>query len=210
MFKRPAMIHPDSELRFVSPLIGYGLFATKIIPKGTITWVFDPLDQVITDGEYKNISFFVRKALDTYSYLNGNGDRILCWDHARYVNHACNPACLAAGFDFEIAVRDILPGEEITDDYGTLNLEREMICHCGAAECRKVLRPDDFTTYGEKWDREVANVFFLLPEVEQPLWGLVQEKDMVTHVLERTLPLPSCLVHRCGGGQVRSVVGIGS
>ena len=27
--------------------------------------------------------------------------------HARFVNRSCGPNCIAAGFDFEIAVRDI-------------------------------------------------------------------------------------------------------
>ena len=31
------MIHPDSELRFINPIIGYGLFATSVIPRGTLT-----------------------------------------------------------------------------------------------------------------------------------------------------------------------------
>ena len=45
---RSSLVHPDSELRFVNPVIGHGLFATRLIPKGTITWVGDDLDQFIT------------------------------------------------------------------------------------------------------------------------------------------------------------------
>ena len=41
------MLHPHTELRFVSPEIGYGIFATAFIPKGTITWVKDELDRII-------------------------------------------------------------------------------------------------------------------------------------------------------------------
>ena len=41
------MVHPDSELRFVDNWIGYGLFATRLIPKGTFTWVLDDLDQIV-------------------------------------------------------------------------------------------------------------------------------------------------------------------
>jgi hypothetical protein len=203
------VIHPDSELRFVDSTIGDGLFATKFIPKGTITWVCDPLDQVISAGTAAKFNPITRQILEKYSYLNGNGDRILCWDHARYVNHSCNPACLAAGFDFEIAVRDILPGDEITDDYGTLNLEQEMTCHCGDAECRRVLRPDDFLTYGGRWDKIVAEAFSRLQNVEQPLWELVQEKELVAQVLAGAMPIPSCLLHRFDGEE-RSAVGASS
>jgi hypothetical protein len=40
------MIHPDTELRYVNDIIGYGVFATRLIPRGTITWVQDELYQV--------------------------------------------------------------------------------------------------------------------------------------------------------------------
>src|SRR6516162_3917387 len=36
--------------------------------------------------------------------------------------HACQPTSLAPGLDLEIAIRDIEPGQQIIDDYGSLNL----------------------------------------------------------------------------------------
>jgi SET domain-containing protein len=117
------LIHPDSELRFVSPAIGYGLFATRPIPMGSVTWAADPLDQIIEPARLAELPAMLSRQVHRYSYLNGRGDRILCWDHGRFVNHSCAAACLSPGFDFEIAVRDIRPDEEITDDYGTLNPE---------------------------------------------------------------------------------------
>ncbi len=44
------MMHPHSELRFINESIGYGVFATKFIPKGTITWILDELDQKFTES----------------------------------------------------------------------------------------------------------------------------------------------------------------
>src|SRR5881296_1655598 len=38
------MIHPDTELHFVDPEIGYGVFATKPIPRGTVIWTLCELD----------------------------------------------------------------------------------------------------------------------------------------------------------------------
>ena len=38
------MIHPKTELRFVNDDIGYGVFATEFIPKGTILYVKDELE----------------------------------------------------------------------------------------------------------------------------------------------------------------------
>ena len=71
------MIHPHSELRFVSPEIGLGVFATQFIPKGTITWVFDPLDQIVTHAKSSRLPARLQRQLDIYSYQNGRGERIL-------------------------------------------------------------------------------------------------------------------------------------
>lgn len=46
------MIHPDTKLNFVSKSIGYGVFATKFISKGTITWVLDELDKKLMNLLY--------------------------------------------------------------------------------------------------------------------------------------------------------------
>ena len=38
------------------------------------------------------------------------------------MNHSCNPNVLASDLGFEIAIRDILPGEKMTNDYANLGL----------------------------------------------------------------------------------------
>ena len=119
------MIHPDTELKFVSDEIGYGLFATRRIPRGTITWVRDDFDMAFTHAEVERMSPTYRAIVDKYTFIDARGLYLLCWDLARFVNHACDATCLSAGYDFEIAVRDIEAGEQITDDYGTLNLQHE-------------------------------------------------------------------------------------
>src|SRR5215467_8682567 len=124
------MLHPASELRYVNSISGYGVFATRFIPRGTITWVFDSLDQIVYPETVGRMPRVLRDAVEKYCYLNGRGEQILCWDHSRFLNHSCNPTSLAPGFDFEIAVRDIEEGEEITDDYGALNPEEEFTCFC--------------------------------------------------------------------------------
>jgi hypothetical protein len=189
------LIHPDSELRFVSPAIGYGLFATRLIPMGTITWAGDSLDQIISPVALQNLSPLLSRQVHRYSYLNGRGERILCWDHGRFVNHSCAAACLSPGFDFEIAVRDIAPGEEITDDYGTLNLEEPFACLCGSAACRGQVLPDDPVRHAPEWDALIARAFPAIAQVDQPLWELVWEKAAVQQVLAGASKTPSSLTH---------------
>src|SRR5262249_16020897 len=126
------------------------------------------------------------------SFVNPVGDLVLCWDLARYVNHSCRPTCLSAGYDFELAIRDIYPGEELTDDYGTLNLDANFECRCGFDDCRRVIRPDDPLKYAEVWEAVVAERFTLIGAVNQPLWPLVKEKREVQLALAGDAPIASC------------------
>ena len=107
------MIHPDTELRFINNIVGYGVVAKKFIPKGTITWVQDDLDRIYTSVEIKNINPVMLDYLETYCFTNNKGDKVLCWDNAKYVNHSFNSSCMSTAYDFEIAIRDIHPGEQL-------------------------------------------------------------------------------------------------
>jgi hypothetical protein len=196
------LVHPHSELRFVSPAIGYGLFATQLIPRGTITWVGDPLDQIVSSQQLAAMPALLSAQLHRYSYINGGGARVLCWDHGRFVNHSCAAVCLSPGFDFEIAVRDIAAGDEITDDYGTLNLDEPFACLCGAPQCRGQVLPDDPLRHAPAWDALLRDAFPEIPRVAQPLWELVREKVAVEQVLAGRMKIPSVLTHcRIGAAQ---------
>jgi hypothetical protein len=102
------------------------------------------------------------------------------------------PPCLSTGYEFELTARDIMPGEELTDDYGSLNLTEALECHCGHAECRRIIQPDDSLRYANAWDTTLAQVFPLVGTVAQPLWPLVKAPQEVELVLQGELPLPSC------------------
>jgi hypothetical protein len=196
------LIHPDTELRFVSPEIGFGVFATKAIPKGTVTWVGDPLDQIVSPERFFRLPEHLRSMASKYSYLNGAGERILCWDHARFVNHSCAATCLSPGFDFEIAIRDLAPGDELTDDYGTLNIEEPFTCLCNATGCRGTIRPDDPLRLAPSWDALTSAAFAFIHIVHQPMWELVREKDAIAKVLGGEMKLPSMISHYCGAGMI--------
>lgn len=185
------MIHPDTELRFASPSIGYGVFATRLIPRGTITWVQDRLDQSFTPAALELLPPGYHAIVEKYSFIDSHGLFVLCWDHARFMNHSCNPSCRSAGYDFEVAVRDIAPGEELTDDYGSLNLETAFECSCGLPGCRGRIQPGDLMTFGDDWDRMVAGPFRLIPAVPQPLWGFLENREPVEAALAGQRPIAS-------------------
>jgi uncharacterized protein len=187
------MIHPHTELHFISDQIGYGVVATRLIPRGTIVWAQDALDQTLSPAQIQNLGPAYRDAIARYCYVDRNGNFVLCWDLARYMNHSCAPSCRGAGYNFEIAVRDILPGEELTDDYGSLNLDYGFACLCNAPQCRRQIRPTDYLVFADRWDRIIADAFRQIPTVPQPLWPLVQTPDVIEAVLAGTLPIASCL-----------------
>jgi hypothetical protein len=192
------MVHPDTELRFISSEIGFGVVATRFIPKGTITWVQDELDQVIPPERVHSLGTIYSKVLCKYSYLNARGEYVLCWDLARYINHSCDPSCLSAGYNFEIAVRDIHPGDELTDDYATLNLDGSFECHCGTHQCRRTVHQGDIYTYADHWDSVVREGFPLIANIPQPLWPLVEEKEALSAALAGNAEIASCKVNLRG------------
>jgi hypothetical protein len=169
------MIHPDTELRFINDKIGYGVVATKFIPKGTITWVLDKLDRIFTPAQVKQMDPLYQEVLDKYTYRNPEGNYVLCWDNARFINHSSNSNCITTAYEFEIAVRDIQPGEELTDDYGYLNLEEPFEVVPEPGSNRHVIYPDDLLRYYPIWDEKLLSAFPQLDKVSQPLLHLVEE-----------------------------------
>lgn len=174
------MMHPDTELRFINEEIGYGVFATKFIPKGTIVWAMDDLDQVLDPEFVETLDPLRKQDVQKYSFKNQDGKYILCWDKARFVNHSFSATCVATMYDLELAARDIYPGEELTDDYGTLNLDEPFDCLPEAGTNRTRVMPDDLLRYYPIWDEIAAAAFQQFNQVEQPLKYLIRSEHMAT------------------------------
>ncbi|HEY0742632.1 MAG TPA: SET domain-containing protein [Chryseosolibacter sp.] len=171
------MIHPHTELRFISDKIGHGVVATKFIPKGTITWALDKLDRIFTPKQVKEMGPMYQDTMDKYSYRNPDGNHVFCWDNARFVNHSSNSNCITTAYDFEIAIRDIHPGEELTDDYGYLNLEEPFEVLPEPGSDRNVIYPDDLLRFYPIWDEKLLSAFPELLNVEQPLFEILSKEN---------------------------------
>lgn len=163
------MIHPHTELKFISHEMGYGVVATKFIPKGTITWVLDKLDKIISQSEFDEYEEHYKQILNKYCYRDASGRYVLCWDIAKYVNHSFNSSCVSTAYDFEIATRDIFPGEELTDDYGYLNVSEPFECVRESGSERFIVYPDDLVNYHQLWDKKALEAFEFYKQVSQPL-----------------------------------------
>jgi len=170
------MIHPDCTLRFVSPAIGFGVFATAPIPMGSLVYVKDELELEISPERYRDQPAAVQQAIEKYSYIDERGQRMLSWDFAKYVNHCCDFNTISTAYGFEIAIRDIMPGEELTDEYGLFNLEHPMPVCCGKAHCRGMVYQDDVLRFAERWDELIRSALKASAGVQQPLWSLMDEQ----------------------------------
>ncbi len=117
-----------------SGIQGYGLFAKKLIPKGTVWWHARSQDVLIVQKDqfltlvnsfrpplpYKpRLAEKFIECLLSYSYYDEDMDALIfSMDNARYVNNSPD-ANSAAGVEkfSSVALRDIQSGEEITEDY---------------------------------------------------------------------------------------------
>ena len=162
------MMHPHTELRFINEHIGHGVVATRDLPKGTITWVQDQLDREFTPEQVAMLGAHYADAFEKYCFRNQHGRWVLCWDQARFVNHSFQSNCMSTAYNFEIAIRDIKAGEELTDDYGYLNI-MEPFQAMDEGVGRSMVYPDDLTRYHGEWDHALIKVWPSIVKVEQPL-----------------------------------------
>jgi hypothetical protein len=197
------MLHPDTEVRWISKEIGCGIVATRDIPKGTVTWVMDPLDRLFDSQQVAALPDRCRETLLKYSYRNRHGEYVFCWDNTRFMNHSFTPNCITTAYNFELAVRDIAEGEELTNDYGSLNI-LEPFHACDEGSERKVVYPDDLARHYKQWDEKLEKAFKLVHLVEQPLRGMLSDDQWETscHIAEKRSPMDSILncLHRPAAG----------
>lgn len=169
------MIHPETELKFISDEMGYGVFAKTFLPKGTITWVQDSFDREFTDKDLEQMDPFHRELAETYCFRNSKGHHVLCWDNGRFVNHSFRSNCFTTPYNFEIAIRDIEAGEELTDDYGYLNIS-EPFRAADEGTRRKTVYPDDLLTFHKEWDKKLLDAMPYVPKVTQEMRKLIDDE----------------------------------
>lgn len=189
------MIHPDTELNYSKESIGYGIFATKMIPRGTITWVFCTLDFKLTKEQIGKLHPQQHKFIEKHSFVDNQGCYILGWDIDKYCNHSCKPTTAPIGGICDIALRDIQKGEEITCDYGTCNIRKNLVCDCGVDGCRGLVRPIDLISLSNEIDKEVTKLIPLVNAVPQPLLKFMNGEHFkrLQSIIAGDVPIPSSL-----------------
>lgn len=105
----------------MSHVHGIGLFAQDFIPKDTIIWHFHPNTcQVFTPREFLNLTktLHLNSILNfmNYSYIKDEFTHYVS-DNTRFINHSLEANVAFVDNEYEIAVRDIEPGEELLENY---------------------------------------------------------------------------------------------
>jgi SET domain-containing protein len=102
-----------------SSLHGIGLFADEFIPKGTITWQYDPeFDTAFTHDQIYRMPSAAKTIFWHYAYLDKELDKfILCSDDQRFINHKDVDFNIKSTTKIDVANRDINIGEELICNY---------------------------------------------------------------------------------------------
>ncbi len=119
-----------------SGIHGLGCFAKEGIEAGQLVWRFDEsFDLVLKKDIVEALSPGARENFLNYAFISKTtGDYILCSDDSKFTNHSSSPnvTCFVPegceNNELECyATQDILPGEEITNDYRDFDAESDSI-----------------------------------------------------------------------------------
>lgn len=141
-------LHPALYSWPISDEIGFGLFTSKDIPKGTLIIISG--GDVYSTEEEKHLPLELRDIghMVTPSLVFGTRlvDRM---DAQDVINHSCEPNCGFKGQVFFVTMRNIVAGEQITIDYATVlcdldGFEYSLTCRCGSPECRGKITSSDW------------------------------------------------------------------
>lgn len=185
------VIHPHTRVEHISEVIGLGVVATARIPRGTIVWTQDALDRVLSEQAAAELAPASRQMLERYAHRDEHGRYVLCWDAGKFINHSCDPNLRGIGTWFQVARRDIEPGEEITCDYAECNTTDALRCSCQRVQCRGNVERGDLRRFAVEWDREAHALLDVVAEAEQPLWDHLLSPAAASALIERRTPLSS-------------------
>jgi uncharacterized protein len=168
------MLLPGIHVR-PSPIHGRGLFASRPVPAGCVVWHPCPGCPRWDAGQTGRLGPGELDWLDEFGYRLATGGILLPCGQAYLMNHSCEAAVLSWGLDFGVAVRDILPGQEVTYDYRAFvdDTPFRVRCSCGTAACVGEVLPGAGTDpdLQRRWSSCLADALRRIPRIDQPLEG---------------------------------------
>jgi len=127
-----------------SALGGLGCFATVHFPKDSpiAKYAGERITHAEAMWRMRGASGKRISQLDTDHYIDGR----VGGNETQYINHSCEPnadVLIMDRFMILFALREILPGEEVTVDYLNSFDHDQTLCQCRTAACRKNQRPHE-------------------------------------------------------------------
>ncbi len=149
------VLHSAIVARSKGAIHEFGLFTTRLIRKGALIWELDEPTYI-----WKEIMLWPEerlRAFKRYGFQCGVDRYSLAEGTSREANHSCDPNTWWAGSDSIVARRDIRPGEEVTYDYSTCDIDLvfEMDCNCGSPSCRGKISNRDYLD--PKWQEQYGS-----------------------------------------------------
>lgn len=140
-----SFLSPKLEARQAADKGGMGVFARTIVAQGEVLAVWG--GKVMPRSTFMKLPETTRRhavQVEEDLYLVG-GDQP---EPADYINHCCDPNAGMLGQVAVVAMRGILPGEEICIDYAMCDGTPydEFDCSCGAAGCRRRVTGSDWAS----------------------------------------------------------------
>ena len=169
----------NDKLKYVkiekSKIHNNGVFAKIDIKKGTkiIEYVGEKVSkneaenrvtQTINNANEQNGAVYIFE-LDKKFDIDGN----VPYNHAKYINHSCNPNVGFLGQIIYVTMRNIEPGEELCHDY---SMERtddySLECRCGSEYCRGKITGADWkrTDLQERYGDRFSS--YILEKIKKP------------------------------------------
>jgi SET domain-containing protein len=144
--QKPQKTHSEWAKVRGSRIHGRGMFASKVIPKGTRIIEYTGERITKAEGWRRELARQERakRGADGCIYIfelntKTDIDGSVLWNTARYINHSCAPNCesqIVRGRVWVVSLREILPGQELTYDYYyDYDHYQDHPCRCGAQDC---------------------------------------------------------------------------
>ena len=138
-------ISPKARKGVPSDIAGRGLVAVAPIARGDVVAVkgghiVDTATMRALSEKLQNSEIQIAEGLHLVALTDDEYEPVML-----FINHSCDPNVGFAGNVVLVAMRDVEAGEELTTDYAMFDSSDEaMECGCGATQCRKVVRGQDW------------------------------------------------------------------
>lgn len=101
---------------------GIGLFASELIPKGTLLWKYEEnFDRVISNENKLSLPKLTQDFIEFFYYYKEDFGWTILADNSRFINHSDKPNTDSQEFFITVANKDIQIGEEIFENYYHFN-----------------------------------------------------------------------------------------